>query len=302
MKIQRVMVIKGNDPGNNLDEKHKDEAVQSYYKEEAPNAYMKKILGNTDKEFLTNADVKKLKEAYDKSHDIRKFEIELYWKRTTYVWTLIAALITVCGVLMAGYFRLTLNKETKDALLWIVAVIAIFGLFITIISSRILQSGEYWQKNWEYHVNLLEPIFSGKLYGTLLNKSQQRYSIAKLNQFLYVLVLVAWLLLAEGIYFIMFDTPNVIYFGIPLICFGIFTTIITKTIDFKTLRKSETAMLHLSQWDVSIIEEKKNQNKMEKVRILAKRKIIATIINTLKIICLILLIAIFSTILYRLYS
>lgn len=55
------------------------------------------------KTFLTNSDVAKLREAYDKAHDIRKFEIELYWKRTTYVWTLIAALITVSGVLLASF-------------------------------------------------------------------------------------------------------------------------------------------------------------------------------------------------------
>ena len=42
-------------------------------------------------------DREKLKAALDQALDIRKFEIELYWKRTAYFWTLITAAF-------AGYF------------------------------------------------------------------------------------------------------------------------------------------------------------------------------------------------------
>ena len=154
--------------------KFEDTSAQDYFKLPHVNRYIKALLGNDTKDYITNGDIKKLKEAYDKAHDIRKFEIELYWKRTTYVWTLIAALITVCGVLLSSYFRLNLPDDTQNPLLVVVGLVSIFGLIITIISERILKSGEYWQKNWEYHVNFLEPLFSGKLYGTLLNSKRER--------------------------------------------------------------------------------------------------------------------------------
>ena len=38
--------------------------------------------------------------AFEKIHDIRKFEIDLYWKRATYNWTFIAAIF-------AGYFTIS---------------------------------------------------------------------------------------------------------------------------------------------------------------------------------------------------
>lgn len=232
-----------------------DASAQDYFKLPHVNRYIKAILGNEAKEYITNSDFKKLKEAYDKAHDIRKFEIELYWKRTTYVWTLIAALITVCGVLLSSYFRLNLTNDTQNPLLVVVGLVAIFGLFITVISERILQSGEYWQKNWEYHVNLLEPLFSGKLYGTLLNSKNQRYSISKLNNLLYKLVLFVWILVAEAIYKIVYDTQNFLSFITPLFFFAISVAMISTLIDFTTRRKSKTATILLSQWDVAISDK-----------------------------------------------
>src|SRR5688572_33382321 len=46
-------------------------------------------------------------EALKVAHDIRKFEIELYWKRSAYFWTFIAAAL-------AGYFVLQ-EKAGQDA-------------------------------------------------------------------------------------------------------------------------------------------------------------------------------------------
>ncbi|NQE77080.1 hypothetical protein [Pantoea ananatis] len=60
-------------------------AQEHYYNHQKE--YIDRLLGvnNPLKLFLTTRDLSKLKEAYDKAHDIRKFEIELYWKRTTYI-------------------------------------------------------------------------------------------------------------------------------------------------------------------------------------------------------------------------
>ncbi|MGK2508972.1 RipA family octameric membrane protein, partial [Klebsiella pneumoniae] len=161
-----LTVLKSSSTEKKLDKKNKDKIVQTYFQEKTANLYIKKILNDPNKEFLTNRDLDALKESYDKAHDIRKFEIELYWKRTAYVWTLIASLITVTGVLLAAYYRLPPDSGGSNALLGLVASVAILGVLITIISSKIIRGGEYWQKNWEYHVSLLEPLFSGRIYST----------------------------------------------------------------------------------------------------------------------------------------
>lgn len=172
-----------------------DEA-QAYFKDPSVNPYIKKLLRCEAKNYLTNGDMEKLKEAYEKAHDIRKFEIELYWKRTTYIWTLVAALITICGVAITTLYKLKDEPEKMVSLLIGTDAIAIFGSVITIISSKILKSGEYWQKNWEFHVNILEPFFSGSLYSThLYNKESKRYSIATLNKYFYLAVQCIWFIL-----------------------------------------------------------------------------------------------------------
>lgn len=254
MLNRRAVLHKNNTSENPLDKKHKDNKAQAYFQEATPNQYIKKLLNAPNKEYLTNRDYNVLKESYDKAHDIRKFEIDLYWKRTTYVWTLIASLITVAGLLLAAYYRVDLDKEGKHALLGLVASIAVLGVLITIIASKMIQGGEYWQKNWEYHVNLLEPLFSGRLYGTLINTSLKRYSISRLNKLLYFVILGVWLLLAEGIYFVVYPNTNKNNFLILLFLFGLIVIGISIIIDAFTIRKSPTKKVKISQWDIEFID------------------------------------------------
>lgn len=186
-----------------------DEA-QVYFKDPSVNPYIKKLLGCEDKNYLTNGDMEKLKEAYEKAHDIRKFEIDLYWKRTTYIWTLVAALITICGVAITTLYKIKGEPEKMASLLIGTDAIAIFGSVVTITSSKILKSGEYWQKNWEFHVNILEPFFSGSLYSThLYDNKSKRYSIATLNKFFYLAVQCIWFILIIANTVILLKTVDI---------------------------------------------------------------------------------------------
>ena len=272
-----------------------DSFVQEYFKNPSANLYLKKLLGCNDKTYLTNGDADKLKESYDKAHDIRKFEIDLYWKRTTYVWTLISALIAICGALLAANYRVSPSPTENKSLLVLVGVIAIIGVFITIISSRILKSGEYWQKNWEYHVNMLEPLFSGRLYATLLSTNKVRYSITTLNHSLYYFFLGTWLLLAEGIYIALEKPSNLITLGIPIVVYSLLVFLVASFIDSKTRRKTQTVMAHISQWDLQIMSDQSEQGQQSKKVSLHKKLIIAK--NVLGIILLLIWIAISATIL-----
>lgn len=183
-------------------------------------SYFAKILGShvTNHNDITSQDMTLLKEAYDKSHATKNFEIELYWKRATYSWTLIAALITLCGLLINTY----LNKsQGNEKIIFIILAISFAGLFITILCNLILQSGEYWKKNWEIHTVLLEPLFSGRLYATHVISANNRLSIAKLNGLLYMMVIACWLLIIEFIFSMQFG-QTLKTFACSILIFSIF--------------------------------------------------------------------------------
>ncbi|ARJ43490.1 hypothetical protein B1H58_16560 [Pantoea alhagi] len=295
-------VVKSSSSEKPLDKKHKDNIAQAYFLEPTPNQYIKKLLNDPNKEYLTNRDYDVLKESYDKAHDIRKFEIDLYWKRTTYVWTLIASLITVTGLLLAAYYRLNMAPEDKRALLGLVASVAVVGVLLTIIATKIIQGGEYWQKNWEYHVNLLEPLFSGRIYSTLINTTAKRHSISKLNRALYILFLGVWLFLAEGIYFVVFPYNDRNNFFILLATFSILVLTISNVIDIFTYRSTGKTKTLISSWAVEIEKEKKPEDKSaNEGKKSSWHNMLNLSIKIMKLILLIIWLLISLSILYLLY-
>lgn len=127
--------------------------------------------------------------------DIRKFEIELYWKRGTYFWAFIAAAF-------AGY---ALTHKTTDPDSWLSILFSALGLVFSFAWYLVNRGSKFWQSNWERHVDLLEDMTLGPLYkvvavttdnsaGNPLTSPAQ-FSVSKLNQILSVFVVAVWLLL-----------------------------------------------------------------------------------------------------------
>jgi hypothetical protein len=128
--------------------------------------------------------------------DIRKFEIELYWKRATYFWAFIAAAF-------AGYaltFKTAVGHEP-----WLTVVFSSLGLVFSSAWYLVNRGSKFWQSNWERHVDLLEEMTLGPLYkviavskesieGNPLTSSGQ-FSVSKVNQILSVFVALIWLIL-----------------------------------------------------------------------------------------------------------
>ena len=56
--------------------------------------------------------------------DIRKFEIELYWKRATYFWTFIAAALAAFGAIQASSIE---NKTDLSVILSCLGIVFSFG-------------------------------------------------------------------------------------------------------------------------------------------------------------------------------
>lgn len=134
------------------------------------------------------------REALRQALDIRKFEIELYWKRAGYFWTLIAAAF-------AGFFAASHANPPQFTVLFVLACI---GLVFSAAWYLVNRGSKAWQLNWERHVDLLEDEVMGPLYKSTLNRYMYSFwnlldafpiSPSKVNQILGLFVIGIWLIL-----------------------------------------------------------------------------------------------------------
>ena len=135
--------------------------------------------------------------------DVRKFEIELYWKRATYFW----AFITLT---LGAYFTVLLAKvdqnqqwQRQEALL----ILSCLGLVFSVCWYFVNRASKFWQENWEKHVDLLENAKQGPLYKTVLNARNASFfrlwdpypfSVSKLNQTLSLFIVLLFIVLLNA--------------------------------------------------------------------------------------------------------
>ena len=157
---------------------------------------------------IGGADSKLLAKALEHAMDNRKFEIELYWKRATYFWTLIAAAF-------AGYFAiLATNTPTPGTVAivdksFLAFAVSCIGFVFTFAWFQVNRGSKQWQENWENHVDMLEDEVTGPLYKTILRRpadsmgfvdrfvtGPSNISVSKVNQMVNLFTLCVWALLA----------------------------------------------------------------------------------------------------------
>ncbi len=112
--------------------------------------------------------------ALEHALDIRKFEIELYWKRATYFWTFI-------GASLGGYVAVQHadRSASSDDLSVVLTELALVFSFAWYCANR---GSKQWQENWENHVDLLENKTIGPLYKTvLLRPSSMSHGLSSLG-------------------------------------------------------------------------------------------------------------------------
>jgi hypothetical protein len=133
-----------------------------------------------------------LKAALDRAHELRKFEIENYWKRSSYFWVFQFAAFTLSG------FVLNILKASNGGLdaagLDLLLIPAVLGAATALVGLRTARGSKFWQENWEAHVDALEPLVEGRLTQVIVGKSR-RASVSRINERLYGLLLAGWVLL-----------------------------------------------------------------------------------------------------------
>lgn len=145
-----------------------------------------------------------LKEALKQAYEIRKFEIELYWKRATYFWTFIGAAF----VGYAAFFNSTSTNPDKE---FILTLIACIGLVFSAAWHCVNKGSKFWQENWENHVELLEDKVFGPLYKTITRRPSRKkfsfdsivdffvapkpFSVSKINQLVSTFIALIWIMM-----------------------------------------------------------------------------------------------------------
>lgn len=142
-----------------------------------------------------------IKEVLSQILDIRKFEIQLYWTRTSFFWTII-------GSIIAGYFLVFAIPEKNVNLNKILFCLSNLGLTFSVGWYFANRGSKYWQVNWEKHLDTIEDDIIGPLYKTTISRSHYRttkqffkllspypFSVSKINQVLNIVVIGFWLII-----------------------------------------------------------------------------------------------------------
>ena len=155
------------------------------------NQYMKEFRDDE-----TGTTSKKQAEALRYAHEIRRFEIDLYWKRAAYFWTFIAAAF-------GAFFLLEKDGNAPGNSSFLLSCL---GLVFSVAWYLANRGSKYWQDNWEQHVDLLEDEITGPLYKlnadnpegySLFRRPLDAYpvSVSRINQILSLFVIAIWILL-----------------------------------------------------------------------------------------------------------
>ena len=135
---------------------------------------------NPDKEAQKEEVHKKRKEAYKRAHEIRQFEIQLFWTRGTYYWAFILAAFTAHFALLSLLFDVehypfslyNLCNLSRFSLLALI-ITSLFCYFFSLCWVLMNKGSKFWQENWEEQIYTLEKEFSGNLYQTILNTKKK---------------------------------------------------------------------------------------------------------------------------------
>lgn len=150
--------------------------------------------------------------ALKESQDIRKFEIDLYWKRTGFFWAFITIVYTALFSVLCKYVDCTCNEIPCNYSFFVPVISSLSGLgfFFSVAWHMVNKGSKFWQKNWEKHVSLLETSEIGPLYDVFINPKGNfierihptkafDFSVTKTNMWASTIMMIASLTATIGI-------------------------------------------------------------------------------------------------------
>lgn len=131
--------------------------------------------------------------ALERAHTIRMFEIDLYWKRSTYFWILQAAVFAGLG--------LTVTKELQGNLRLIPLMLGCVGFLAALAGHLSAKGSKFWQQNWEKHIDWLENSLEGKLHKSLwMPNGKVSWSVTGVNNTLTLSFTLFWVAATITVY------------------------------------------------------------------------------------------------------
>jgi hypothetical protein len=130
--------------------------------------------------------------ALSRAHEIRKFEIELYWKRASHFWLLQAAVFAAIG--------LTWRVPASNLSPLIPVALAALGVVTAFAGFLSAKGSKFWQENWECHIDMLEDEFEGRLHKSVyVGGDGIRWSVSGVNDRLAFCFFLFWLTVLASI-------------------------------------------------------------------------------------------------------
>ena len=123
--------------------------------------------------------------------DTRKFEIELYWKRTGYF-------VLFIGAIFVGYYNVFSNSKSHWASLFIAAL----GFLLSLLWYMANRGSKFWQENWEAHIEELSTYLGTPIFGIIKSRKDSickvtghyPFSVSKVNQMVSLIITISWFL------------------------------------------------------------------------------------------------------------
>lgn len=151
---------------------------------------------------------KLIEKALDIALDTRKFEIELYWKRTAYF-------ILFIGAIFVGYYTVLSGSKSH----WISLFLAALGFLLSLLWYMANQGSKFWQENWEAHIEELSTYLGTPIFGIIKSRKDSIYkptghypfSVSKVNQIVSLIITISWFLtfIREALIFNEKDKQNI---------------------------------------------------------------------------------------------
>ena len=178
----------------------------------------------------------KVEAALEKAHEIRQFEIRLYWQRSLFYWGFVLTLFAGLSLITTSEEFIKVissdkNESSNTILLMMAFGISLLGSFVSYAWRYIEKSSHAWQQNWELHIDFLEDDVTGRLYKTPLGKRDDFFSVSKITKTVITAFTIFWALaniviatylfpeLYQSIqpFFVLFSIPFFVLFLIPFV-------------------------------------------------------------------------------------
>lgn len=135
--------------------------------------------------FIKGKTKDEIKLLFEKVWDSKMKEIDRYLSRSTYAWAFQVASF-------AGYFSVISSKGYVDnpQVLYIVVCIGVITSFAWVFINK---GSKYWQRLWDYHIDMIEDEVIGPLNKVIL--SDKQVSIGNISDTVSRFIVMIWIIL-----------------------------------------------------------------------------------------------------------